>query len=249
MELGLRGRVALVTGAGRGIGAAVARTLASEGCDLALLDRVADGPVREVEEEVRAAGRRALLLECDVGDFGGAAKAVEEAGRRLGGPHIVVCNAGINRDAVSWKMSEAAWDEVLTVNLKGCFNVVRAAVPAFRSGGWGRVVAVSSINGLRGKFGQANYAASKAGLVGLARTLARELGAFGVTVNVVAPGMVLTPMTHTLPRSVLDAARAEAVTKRLAEAGEVAAAVAFLCSELAGSITGETLRVDAGQYI
>ncbi len=135
------------------------------------------------------------------------------------------------------------------MNLKGCFNFVRAAVPALREATWGRVVAVSSINGLRGKFGLANYAASKAGLVGLAKSLARELGAFGITVNVVAPGMVMTDMVRALPDDVLEGARSEAVTGRLAEPGEVASAVTFLCSEAAGSITGEVLRVDGGQYV
>jgi len=202
-----------------------------------------------VAAEVRDRGRRALALACDVRDFQGASLAVERTREELGRLDAVVCCAGITRDAVSWKMTEEAWDEVLAVNLKGCFTFARAAVPAFREAGWGRVVAVSSINGLRGKFGQANYAASKAGLVGLAKTLARELGAFGVTVNVVAPGMVLTEMARALPDEVLDAARGDAVTGRLATPEEVAEVVAFLCSERAGSITGETVRVDGGQYI
>lgn len=249
MDLGLHGRVALVTGAGRGIGAAIARALAAEGCDVALVELAVDGPVQRVAEEIRALGRRAHPVACDVRDFDAAGSAVERVVRELGGLHVLVCNAGITRDAVSWKMSEAEWDDVLAVNLKGCFNFVRAAVPALREAAWGRVVAVSSINGLRGKFGLANYAASKAGLVGLAKSLARELGAFGVTVNVVAPGMVLTDMVRTLPDEVLEGARSEAVTGRLAEPGEVASAVTFLCSEAAGSITGETLRVDGGQYL
>ena len=249
MELGLDERVALVTGAGRGIGAAIARTLAAEGCDLALVDVDAGGPVQAVAQEIRRLGRRALVVECDVRGFEAAAAAVEETTDVLGGLHVLVCNAGITRDALSWKMTEEAWDDVLAVNLTGCFAVARAAVPVFRRQGWGRVVAVSSINGLRGKFGQANYAASKAGLVGLAKTLARELGAFGVTVNVVAPGMVLTEMARALPDEAVEHARAEGVTGRLAEPDEVAAAVAFLASERAGSITGETVRVDGGQYI
>jgi 3-oxoacyl-[acyl-carrier protein] reductase len=249
MDLGLQGRVALVTGAGRGIGAAIARALAAEGCDVALVELTADGPVQGVAEEIRGLGRRAQSFICDVRDFDAAGSVVEGVVRELGGLHVLVCNAGIARDAVSWKMSEADWDDVLDVNLKGCFNFVRAAVPALREAGWGRVVAVSSINGLRGKFGLANYAASKAGLVGLAKSLARELGAFGVTVNVVAPGMVLTDMVRSLPDDVLEVARCEAVTGRLAEPSEVASAVTFLCSQAAASITGETLRVDGGQYV
>jgi 3-oxoacyl-[acyl-carrier protein] reductase len=249
VDLGLTGKVALVTGAGRGLGAEIARTLAREGCDVALLDLERSESVKAVADEIRGMGREALVTRCDVRDFHASAEAVEWTVGELGGLHVVVANAGVARDAVSWKLTEEAWDEVLDVNLKGCFNVVRAAIPAFRAQGWGRVVAVSSINGLRGKFGQAAYAASKAGLIGLAKTLARETGAFGVTVNVVAPGMTRTEMAAALPESVLRTARAETVRDRLTEPREVAAAVAFLCSEAASGITGETVRVDGGQYI
>lgn len=249
MDTGLTGRVALVTGAGRGIGAAIVRALAAEGCDVALVDVDADGPVLAVADEVRTLGRRALVLACDVRDLGAAEEAVGRVTEAWGALHVLVCNAGITRDAVSWKMDEAAWDDVLDVNLKGCFAFVRAATPGFRAQGWGRVVAISSINGLRGKFGQANYAASKAGLIGLAKTLARELGAFGVTVNVVAPGLVLTEMARALPDELLARGIAEGVTGRAVEPEEVAAAVTFLASEAAGSITGATVRVDGGQYI
>lgn len=249
MDTGLAGRVALVTGAGRGLGAAIARSLAAEGCDVALVDVDAQGAVGTVADEIRALGRRAMVLECDVRDLRGAAGAVERVTSEWGALHVLVCNAGITRDAVSWKMTEEAWDEVLSVNLKGCFAFVRAAVPSFRAQGWGRVVAISSINGLRGKFGQANYAASKAGLVGLAKSLARELGAFGVTVNVVAPGLVLTEMARKLPEELRAQAIAEGVTGRPVESAEVAATVTFLASCAAGSITGETVRVDGGQYI
>ncbi len=249
MDLSLTGKVALVTGAGRGIGAEIARTLAREGCDVALLDVEAPGPVTEVAGEIQEMGRETLVTRVDVRDFQATAEAVAWTVQELGGLHVVVSNAGITRDAVSWKLTEEAWDAVLEVNLKGCFNVVRAAIPVFRAQGWGRVVAISSINGLRGKFGQANYAASKAGLVGLAKTLARETGAFGVTVNVVAPGMVRTEMAADLPESILTAARTETVRDRLTEPREVAETVAFLCSEAAAGITGETVRVDGGQYI
>jgi 3-oxoacyl-[acyl-carrier protein] reductase len=249
VDLGLAGKVALVTGAGRGIGAEIARTLAREGCDVALADVDTQGPVTRVAEEIREMGRETLVTRLDVRDFNAAAEAVAWTVQEMGGLHIVVSNAGITRDAVSWKLTEEAWDAVLEVNLKGCFNVVRAAIPTLRAQGWGRVVAVSSINGLRGKFGQANYAASKAGLVGLAKTLARETGAFGVTVNVVAPGMVQTEMAAGLPESILASARSETVRDRLTEPREVAETVAFLCSEAASGITGETVRVDSGQYI
>jgi len=249
MDTGLDGKVALVTGAGRGIGAAIARALALEGCDVCLLDRERDEAIEALADEIRALERRALTLQCDVRDFDQAERAVDQASQELGALHVLVCNAGITRDAVVWKMTEAAWDDVIDVNLKGCFNMARAAAPIMREQQWGRVVAVSSINGLRGKFGQSNYAASKAGLVGLTKTLARELGAFGATANVVAPGMVMTEMALALPERFAADALADAALDHLAEPEDIADSVAFLCSDRARSITGEVLRVDCGQYI
>lgn len=249
MDLGLSGRVALVTGAAGGIGSAITRSLAAEGCDVAVLDRGPSSALAAVAEMVTARGRRALPLEADVSDFEDAEGAVAATVAALGRLDILVCAAGITRDAVSWKMHEAAWDEVIAVNLKGAFNYAHAAVPALRRGGWGRIVTIASINGLRGKLGQSNYAASKAGLIGLTLSLAHELGRFGITANVVAPGMVSTPLTRALPVAVLDAAREETVLERLGEPEDVASLVAFLCSERARHITGDVVRVDGGQGI
>ncbi len=249
VDLALTGRVALVTGAAGGIGAAVCRALAAEGCDVALVDRAPCAALDDLAETLGRAGRRALALSGDVADFADAAAVVEEAVRGLGGLDVLVCAAGITRDAMSWKMQEAQWDEVIAVNLKGCFNYVHAAAPVLRARGWGRIVTITSINGLRGKVGQANYAASKAGVIGLTRTVARELGRSGVTVNAVAPGMVATAMTRALPAEVVAAARAESVLDRIAEPDDVAGVVAFLCSERARHITGSVIRVDGGQYI
>jgi NAD(P)-dependent dehydrogenase (short-subunit alcohol dehydrogenase family) len=146
-------------------------------------------------------------------------------------------------------MSEEAWDQVLDVNLKGCFTFCRAAAPAFRAQRRGRIVTLASINGLRGKVGQANYAASKAGIVALTKTLARELGPSGVTVNCVAPGMVATEMTAALPTEATDQALRESVLGRIAQPREVAQVVVFLCSDRARHVTGEVIKVDGGQYI
>jgi 3-oxoacyl-[acyl-carrier protein] reductase len=248
VQLGLEGRVALVTGAAGGIGSAICRTLAAEGCDVALLDR--DGAaLAGLAADVEHAGRRALRLEADVTDFPAAEARVAETLDALGALDVLVCAAGITRDAMSWKMSETAWDDVIAVNLKGSFTYARAAAAVLRRRGWGRIVLIASINGLRGKAGQANYAASKAGMIGMARTLARELGRSGVTVNVVAPGMVTTPMTRDLPAEVLETAVRESLTGRIAEPADVADAVAFLCSERARHITGTVLRVDGGQHV
>ena len=246
MELGLGGRVALVTGAGRGIGRAVAVALAREGCDVALVDRE-EKAMRETAAAVDAVGRRTAELRADVRDVERAARVVEETAELFGSLDVLVANAGVTRDRVSWKMTEEEWDEVVDVNLKGFFAYARAAAPLFREAGRGRIVAVASINGLRGKFGQSNYAASKAGMIGLARSLARELGPAGVTVNVVAPGMVMTEMAGALPERFVEAAREETVLGRLAEPDDVADLVAFLASERARHVTGTVVRVDGGQ--
>jgi len=246
---GGEGRVALVTGAARGIGAATALTLARDGYDVCLFDATDPTSMGAVADGVHELGRRSAIVKGDVRSSADAERGVRIAVDQLGGLHALVCNAGITRDAVVWKMTEEAWGEVLAVNLTGCFTMVRAAVSALRAQAWGRFVAVASINGLRGKFGQANYAASKAGLIGFTKSIARELGAFGVTANVVAPGMVMTDMVKSLPEEFLSQALDDAVLGRLTEPEDVADAVAFLCSERAGSITGEVLRVDCGQYI
>ena len=249
MDLGLAGKAALVTGAGRGIGAAIAIGLAREGCDVAVVDRAADDGARTVAREIEAAGRRSLVIAADVRDFAAAEAAVAQTVAAFGRLDVLVGNAGIAADALSWKMSEQQWDDVLDVNLKGCFAYARAAAPVLRERKSGRIVFIASINGLRGKAGQANYAASKAGVVALGKTLARELGRAGVTVNVVAPGMVRTPLTEALPGEVLQRAVDEAALGRIAAPEDVADAVVFLCSERARHVTGAVLRVDGGQNI
>jgi len=243
------GRRALVTGAARGIGAAIARELAARGAAVALLDRD-DGSESchaLLAEELLAAGGTAVAVAADVASFEGAARAVRETVARLGGLDILVNNAGINRDGVLWKMAEVQWDEVLDVNLKGAFNCIRHAAPHLKAHGWGRIVNVASINGLRGKFGQANYSASKAGLIGLTKAAAREFGRFQVTVNAVAPGLIETAMTAAMPEEARRRSLEEVVLGRIGQPEDIAAVVAFLCSEGARHITGEVIRVDGGQ--
>lgn len=249
MDTGLEGKVALVTGAGGGIGGAVAVALAREGCHVGLMDVVEGASLEETAGRVRGTGRKEVAVVGDVRRMADAERAVRTTEQELGGLHVLVCCAGITRDAVLWKMGEPAWDDVVDVNLKGCFTMTRAAIPVMRERGWGRIVAVGSINGLRGKFGQTNYAAAKAGLVGFVKSVAREVGAFGITANVVTPGMVMTRMAKALPRRFVDEAMDDAVLDRLAGPDDVADAVVFLGSDRARSVTGETLRVDCGQYL
>jgi acetoacetyl-CoA reductase/3-oxoacyl-[acyl-carrier protein] reductase len=229
------GRVALVTGGARGIGRGIAAALAREGAEVHVLDREPGAP---------GDGLRFHAVDITDGRAVGAAVAALPAP-----PLLLVNNAGITRDKSLLKMTDGEWDSVLAVNLSGAFHVLRSVAPGMVAAGSGRVVNVVSINGLRGKFGQANYAASKAGLVGLTKTAARELGPKGVTVNAVAPGMVLTEMALALAPEFRQKALDESVLKRLPEVEDIAAAVLFLLSDAARMITGEVLRVDSGQYI
>jgi 3-oxoacyl-[acyl-carrier protein] reductase len=248
MELGLGGRVAIVTGGASGIGAAIVAALAREGCDVAIVDRNTSAAA-DAARAVEAAGRRVAVHEADVREFERAAAVVRDVAATFGRLDVLVCCAGITDDALSWRMRESQWDDVLAVNLKGCFNYTRAAGAWFKDHRGGRIVNIASINGLRGKFGQANYAASKGGMVALSKTLARELGKFGVTVNVVAPGMVGTAMAGALPADVVEKAIDETATGRLAEPEDCAAVVAFLCSDAARHVTGQVVKVDGGQYL
>jgi acetoacetyl-CoA reductase/3-oxoacyl-[acyl-carrier protein] reductase len=231
------GRGAVVTGGARGIGLAITRALVEHGASVHVFD-MAPG---------EGAGHGAYHFhEVDIADSASVAAAV---GRLPGPISLLVNNAGITRDRSVLKMSDDEWQSVLSVNLTGAFHVVRALAPAMREAGYGRIVNITSINGIRGKFGQANYSASKAGLIGLTKTLARELGPRGITVNAVAPGMVMTEMARALPEEFLAKARDESVLPQLAEPEDIANAVLFLLSDAARMITGEVIRVDAGQYI
>jgi 3-oxoacyl-[acyl-carrier protein] reductase len=199
MNLELDGRAALVTGGSAGIGAAIVRALAREGCDVAVVDRRCNGSV----EAITRLGRRGLALQADVRDHAAAESMVREAAGTLGRLDILVCSAGITDDAVVWRMTERQWDEVIAVNLKGTYNYNQATARIFKDQQHGKIVNLASINGLRGKFGQSNYAASKGGVIAMSKTLARELGRFNVNVNVIAPGMVATDMVRSLePRFV-----------------------------------------------
>ena len=249
MDLGLIGNSAIVTGGSMGIGTAIALELAKEGCNVAINYRRHDAEAKKVVEEIVAMGRKALAIKADVTSYTDAQKMVETVIKEFGKLDILVCNAGINWDGVIWKMSEEQWDQVINVNLKGYFNYNKAAALIFKDKKSGKIVNISSINGLRGKFAQTNYSASKGGEIAMSKALAKELGKFNVNVNVVAPGMVMTEMARNIPPEFLNNAIDETVLGRIATADDVAYLVAFLCSDKARHITGEVFKIDGGQYI
>ncbi len=231
------GHSAIVTGASRGIGQSIASALAVAGADIHVFD---------VGEPEATQGFPHLFTKVDIASASEVNAAV--AGLRRP-PSLLINNAGITRDRTIGKMSDTDWADVIAVNLTGAFNMIRAVAPLMIARGFGRIVNITSINGLRGKFGQANYAAAKAGLIGLTKTAAREFGKKGLTVNAVAPGMVMTDMARALPKEVLDRAASEAALDALAKPRDISNAVLFLLSDAARAITGEVLRVDAGQYM
>jgi 3-oxoacyl-[acyl-carrier protein] reductase len=245
----LQGKVAIVTGGSMGIGHAIALDLAAHGADVAINYRKHADEANAVVAEIEKMGRRGLAIQADVASFVDAQRMVDAVREKLGRLDVLVNNAGVNRDGVVWKMTESQWDEVLDTNLKGYFNYIRAAAPVFKEQGSGKIVNITSINGLRGKFGQSNYSAAKAGIVGLTKSVARELGKFSVNVNAVAPGLIETDMMKEAPQDVKDKALAEIVLGRLGAPEEVAHTVTFLCSDYARHITGEVIKVDGGQYI
>jgi 3-oxoacyl-[acyl-carrier protein] reductase len=249
MDLGLKGKSAIVTGGSMGIGTAVALTLAREGCNVAINYRRHDAEAKEVVRQVEEMGCKGVAIQADVSSFDDAEQMVQTVVKEFGGLDILVCNAGINWDGVIWKMTEKQWDAVINVNLKGYFNYNRAAAGVFKDRKGGKIVNVSSINGMRGKFGQANYAASKGGEIALSKTLAKELGKFNVNVNVVAPGMVMTEMAKAIPAEFLNTAIDETMVGRIATPEDCANVIAFLCSDCSRHVTGEVIKIDGGQYI
>ena len=249
MNLGLKGKGAIVTGGSLGIGAAIAIELGREGANVAVNYRRHDTEARQVVAEVEKSGAKGLAVKADVSSYNDAIKMVQQVQEAFGRLDILVCNAGITWDGVIWKMTEEQWDTVIGVNLKGYFNYNKAAAVVFKDQKYGKIVNVSSINGLRGKFAQSNYAASKGGEIAMSKSLARDLGAFNVNVNVVAPGMVLTDMMDNLAPEFKNKALAETVVGRFATPEDCAHLVAFLCSDLSRHITGEVVKIDGGQYI
>jgi 3-oxoacyl-[acyl-carrier protein] reductase len=245
----LEGKVAIITGGTRGIGKAIVMDLAAQGADIALNYRKSADLAHKHAETIREMGQQSLIVQADVSSFDDAQAMVQKVLDELGQVDILVNNAGMNWDGVVWKMTEEQWDRVISVDLKGTFNYTRAVTPVFREQGSGKIVNITSINGLRGKFGQTNYSAAKAGVIGFTKACARELGRYSVNVNAIAPGLIETEMVKEAPEKVRELALSEIVLGRLGLPEEVAYIVTFLCTEKARHITGQVIQVDGGQYI
>lgn len=251
---GAKGRVALVTGASTGIGRAIALSFADAGVQVAF-NYLETGPesqqlAQDVADELRGKGVGAFFRACDVREPDDVRTFVGEVVEELGGVHYLVNNAGIGRDGALWRMADEAWDAVLDTNLSGAFYFIRAVAPILRGQEWGKIVNVASVHGIRGEFGLANYISSKAGVIGLTRSAAVELGPKNINVNAVAPGYIrTTQLTEQVPAEIMDRAREKSVLGRLGDPQDVAQLVLFLCSEEARHITGAVVPVDGGYLL
>lgn len=245
----LKGKKALVTGAGRGIGRAIALTLAAYGADVAVNYNGSREAAEQVVKEIQALGRRAVALQADVSKEDECRRLFEQAEEALGSIDILVNNAGITRDNLAVRMSEEEFNAVLDTNLKGAFFCMKQAGKRMLKKRSGRIINISSISGIRGNAGQMNYCAAKAGILGMTRCLAKELAARNVTVNAVAPGYIETDMTAALPEKVRTAALSQIPLGRMGRPEDIAEAVAFLASDRAAYITGQTIQVDGGMGI
>lgn len=242
-------KVALVTGAGRGIGRAIALALAEKGMFVIVNYNGSAAKAQDTVEEIRQAGGEAVSAACDVSDFNACGEMITALVKEYGHIDVLVNNAGITRDNLLMKMSEEDFDRVISVNLKGCFNTIKHLSRQLLKQRSGKIINISSVTGVMGNAGQANYCASKAGVIGLTKSAARELGSRGITVNAVAPGFIETEMTESLPDTVKAALTEQILLKRTGTAEEVAKVVAFLASDAADYITGQVISVDGGMAV
>lgn len=245
----LDGKIAVVTGASRGIGRAIALELAAQGATVVINYNGSENRAMEVKQEIERNGGQASVCQCDVADFTKCEEFIQGVIKEFGRLDILVNNAGITKDGLLMKMSEADFDAVLDTNLKGTFNTVRFAARQMLKQRGGRIINMSSVVGVVGNAGQANYAASKAGVIGLTKATARELASRGITVNAVAPGFIETEMTGILSEDVKKSSIAQIPMGKFGSVEDIAKAVAFLASENAGYITGQVIQVDGGMAI
>lgn len=245
----LTGKVALVTGAGRGIGRQIAITLAKYGADVIVNYNGSKEKAEETVREIEALGRKAFAVQCSVADFEACGRMITEMLEKFGHIDILVNNAGITKDNLVMKMAEEDFDAVISTNLKGTFHTIKHMYRPFLKQKQGRIINLSSVSGILGNAGQANYAASKAGVIGLTKSVARELASRNITVNAVAPGFIDTDMTQAMTDTAKEAALAQIPLKRVGTPEDIAEMVAFLASDKAAYITGQVISVDGGMTI
>lgn len=245
----LDGKTALVTGGTRGIGRAIALRLAAEGADLAIFATKENEAAAAVVKEIEGMGRKAVFFACNVAEAEAVQTSVAQVLAHFGRIDILVNNAGITKDMLLLQMKEEDFDQVMAVNLKGCFHMMKACIRPFIKQRSGRIINISSVVGMMGNAGQANYAASKAGIIGLTKSVAKEYAAKGITCNAVAPGYIRTEMTEVLSEQAAEAIMKQVTVKRYGTPEDVANAVSFLAQEASSYITGEVIKVDGGMYI
>ena len=238
--------LAIVTGGSRGIGAAIAERLAADGHDVVINCASSVDKAEAVAEKCRAHGVNAVPMQWDVSDHAACEKALQEIKEKLGVPYILVNNAGITRDGLMVRMKEEQFDDVIRINLKGAYNMLQLCGAMMMRAKKGRIINISSISGMVGNFGQINYCAAKAGLLGMTKTAAKELGARGITVNAVAPGFIDTDMTANLSDDLKEGAKKQIALGRFGKPEEIASVVSFLASDNASFITGQTIVADGG---
>ncbi|KAA0564146.1 3-oxoacyl-[acyl-carrier-protein] reductase [Rossellomorea aquimaris] len=247
--MNLEGKVALVTGASRGIGREIALELAREGCNVAVNYSGSEAKANEVVDEIKGLGREAIAVQCNVSDSDAVQAMVKETIGQFGSVDILVNNAGITKDNLLMRMKEAEWDDVININLKGVFLCTKAVTRQMMKQRSGRIINISSIVGVSGNPGQANYVAAKSGVIGLTKTTARELAPRGITVNAIAPGFISTDMTDQLPEDVRNEMLKQIPLSRFGDPQDIAKVVTFVASESASYMTGQTLHIDGGMVM
>ena len=245
----LEGKVALITGAARGIGKAVAFKFAQEGADVAFTVRKIDENSENTRKGIEACGVKALVIVSDAASFDAAHSAVEQVVKEFGKLDILVNNAGITKDGLMMRMSEQQWDDIINVNLKSAFNFVHAVTPVMLRQRGGSIINMSSVVGVHGNAGQCNYSASKAGMIGLTKSIAQELGSRGIRANAIAPGFIITEMTSQLPQEVRESWNAKIPLRRGGKVEDVANVATFLASELSSYVTGQVISVCGGMQM
>ena len=245
----LKNKIALITGAGRGIGRAIAIALAKEGAEVVINYNGSEERAKEVKQTIEENGGKASIYKCNVSDFVACEAMIKDIVKEYGHLDILVNNAGITKDGLIMEMKEEDFDSVLNVNLKGTFNTIRHSARQMLKQRSGKIINISSVSGILGNVGQANYAASKAGVIGLTKTMARELGSRGITVNAIAPGFVDTEMTEVLSEEIRENACKQIILGRFGKPEDIANTAVFLASDKADYITGQVISVDGGMNV